>query len=421
MPAPAELSPLWTAQFGQRTSAPVIAGGSVYVAVVNEGRICALDGKTGRQRWSFAASSRIDTPPTIDNRRCLFGSHDGYVYCLDANNGELLWRYNAAPEHRRIVAYDRVESPWPVMGSVLVHKDMACAVAGRLTRVDGGMDLVALDPETGRTIWRHHLTGIYGEEAHVLPQSWYIHEEHMTNNILLGKGNAIRLYDEFGTWQFNVRDGRLEGRSSDVPQPGWPQGRRTPYNKVASERWTWCGWDRVTAAELLAGEDTYNSMAHGMQPYSRNTPKYEAWLFPAPNRWGINGIRKNKEKQFVLQPAKFTERHLDSEKMPWPPRVLHLDVKSYAFIEGGDTLLVAGGTPVGPIHRGGELRMISMANGRDRTVARLPAASIFDGIAAAHGRVFVSTVDGQVVCLGDAKAVDEAMQMRSAKTVSSQR
>ena len=73
---------------------------------------------------------------------------------------------------------------------------------------------------------------------------------------------------------------------------------------------------------------------------------------------------------------------------------------------GGDTLLVAGGTPVGPIHRGGELRMISMSNGRDRAVAKLPAAAIFDGIAAAYGRIFISTVDGQVVCLGDAKSTN---------------
>jgi hypothetical protein len=92
--------------------------------------------------------------------------------------------------------------------------------------------------------------------------------------------------------------------------------------------------------------------------------------------------------------------------MSWKPRVLNLDVKSYAFIDSGDTVLVAGGTPVGPIHRGGELRMISMSNGRDRAVARLPAAAIFDGIAAAHGRVFVSTIDGQVTCFSDVNAAD---------------
>jgi outer membrane protein assembly factor BamB len=401
MPAPSKLSELWTARFEHRTSAPVIADGKLFVAVINEGRVCALDANTGEELWDFVADSRVDTPPTIHGRLCLFGAHDGYVYCLKADDGALVWRYNAAPEHRRIVAYDRVESPWPVMGSVLVHKGVAYTVAGRLTRVDGGMYLVALDPPTGRTIWRRHLEGIYGDQAHVLPRSWYIHEEHMTNNILLAKGDAVRLYDEFGTWQFHVKDGRLEGRSSDVPQPGWPRGRRTPYDKVASERWTWCGWDRVTAAELLAGADTYNSMAHGMQPYTRSTPKYEAWLFPAANRWGIHGLRRNKQKQFVLEPAKFTERHLDPAKMPWKPRVFNLDVKSYAFVDGGDTVLVAGGTPVGPIHRGGELRMIAMADGRDRAVAKLPAPAIFDGIAAAYGRILVSTTDGRVVCFGD--------------------
>jgi outer membrane protein assembly factor BamB len=401
MKAPAKLAQLWSTRFSGRPSAPVVADDRVFVAVINDCCVCALDADTGEELWSFAAGSRVDTPPTIHRGLCLFGAHDGFVYCLRIEDGALVCRYHAAPELRRIVGYDRVESPWPVMGSVLVHDGVMYALAGRLTRIDGGMYLVALDIATGRTAWRKHLAGIYGEKAHVLPRSWYIHEEHMTNNLLLAKGRSLRLYDEFGTWQFRTDDGRLEGRSSDIPQPGWPKGRRTPFDKVAADRWTWCGWDRVTAAELMAGADTYNSMAHGMQPYTRNTPKYEAWLFPDPKRWGIHGIRRNKEKQFVLEPARFTERHGDPDKMIWKPRVLDLDVKAYAFTDGGDTLLVAGGVPVGPLHRGGQLRMISMNNGRDRAVVKLPAAAIFDGIAAARGQVFVSTVDGSVVCLGD--------------------
>ena len=284
------------------------------------------------------------------------------------------------------------------MGSVLVHGDAVYALAGRVTRADGGMRLVALDPWTGKLLWQQHLSGIYGSQAHILPQSWHVNEEHMTNNILLAKGDSLRLYDEFGTWQFSTKDGHLEGRSSEVGQPGWPKGRKTPKDPKADERWTWCGWDRVTAAELLAGKDTYNMMAPGMHPYTRGVPKYQAWLFGDRQRWGIHGIRLNKEKEFVLEPARFTERNLPPEKMPWKPRTLNLDVKAYAFAD--DTLLVAGGTPVGPHHRGGELRAISMVDGKDLAVLKLPAAANFDGLAAAYEKVYVSTVDGKVLCFG---------------------
>ena len=43
------------------------------------------------------AGGRIDTPPTIADGLCLFGSHDGWVYCLRAADGRLAWRFRAAP------------------------------------------------------------------------------------------------------------------------------------------------------------------------------------------------------------------------------------------------------------------------------------------------------------------------------------
>ena len=82
MKLPRGLRLLWTAEFGERASTPVAAGGQLFVAVINQGRLCALDAQTGRAAWSFVAGSRIDTPPTIHGPLCLFGCHDGAIYCL---------------------------------------------------------------------------------------------------------------------------------------------------------------------------------------------------------------------------------------------------------------------------------------------------------------------------------------------------
>jgi outer membrane protein assembly factor BamB len=400
-PLPRNLSVSWTLDLKERASAPTVAGGLVFLSIVNEGRVCAVDAESGEVCWTFVAGARVDTPPTIYGERCFFGCHDGWVYCLSTKDGSPQWRYNAAPEHRRIVAYDRVESPWPVLGSVLLHDGLLYALAGRLTRSDGGMYLVALNPMTGTQIWRKHLSGIYGREAHILPQSWHANEEHFANNVLLANGDALRLYDEFGTWQFDCETGEMTGRSHKIPQPGWPRGRLTPPNAVAAERWPWAGWDRVTAAELLAGSDTYNMMAHGMHPFARSTPKYQAWQFPSRDQWGIHGTRLNKEKQFVIAPAKFTERHLDVEQMPWKPRTIDLDVKSYVFADAGRTVVIAGGKPIGPHHTSGELRTIDMRVGRDLSVVPLPAPVNFDGVAVANGRVFATTIDGKLICVGE--------------------
>ena len=61
----------------------------------------------------------------------LFGCADGYIYCLTADDGRLVWRFRAAPEDRQMVAFEQVESVWPVHGAVLVRDDVAYVTAGR--------------------------------------------------------------------------------------------------------------------------------------------------------------------------------------------------------------------------------------------------------------------------------------------------
>jgi len=82
----------------------------------------------------------------------LFGCGDGRVYCLRADDGALVWRYLVAPEDKQNVCYQRLESVWPVHGSVLIESNTVYALAGRNMFFDGGMRVVLLDPVTGRRI-----------------------------------------------------------------------------------------------------------------------------------------------------------------------------------------------------------------------------------------------------------------------------
>ena len=40
-----------------------------------------------RVKWKFATGNRIVSSPVIENRRIYFGSDDGNVYAIDAENG----------------------------------------------------------------------------------------------------------------------------------------------------------------------------------------------------------------------------------------------------------------------------------------------------------------------------------------------
>lgn len=233
---------------------PVAAGGIVVVAAPDLHRLIALDAATARPRWSFTAGGRVDTPPTLDRGRCLFGAHDGWVYCLDAADGSLVWKTRAAPADTKIPAYGQLESLWPVPGSVLVLGDLAYAAAGRHPMCDGGVQVVALRVETGETVWRRALTD-------VPLTKWY--------GPKLSTDNKVKVGLDFEPVDLLVRDG----------------------DKVAMSRWR---FDPVTGEGGLELENLHYEAAGG-----RKVPR---------GLWGY-GIRQTKLVH-PKPPAAFDEREI---------------------------------------------------------------------------------------------------------------
>jgi outer membrane protein assembly factor BamB len=137
---------------GDILTQPVIADGLIFVSLVESHCVVAIDEKTREERWRFTTGGRLDVPPTIYKGLCLIGSADGYVYCLRANDGELVWRYRVGPSDVRITTYGQLSSKWPVVGGVLVVNDVAYVLAGRSCTTDGGLYLHAIDIATGNTL-----------------------------------------------------------------------------------------------------------------------------------------------------------------------------------------------------------------------------------------------------------------------------
>jgi len=206
---PAELQPLWTAKLcastgshpggvreGVRISAPVIAAGKVFLADVDAHAVVALDADTGREAWRYTAGARIDSPPTYDQGRLLFGSHDGWIYCLRAADGVLAWRFKDLPDDRWIMAYDQPESAWPVCGSVLALNGTVYFAAGRNSFLDGGIWIYGLDPATGRVIHRRQMYGPYGDDGFPITKgaSYVGHGiQGFKNDVLLTDGKYLYL------------------------------------------------------------------------------------------------------------------------------------------------------------------------------------------------------------------------------------
>jgi hypothetical protein len=122
----------------------------------------ALDGSSGKLRWSAYTGGPMKYPPAIWNDRIYAGSGDGWVYCLEAATGRQLWRFRAAPVERTIPVYGSLSSTWPVGSGVLVSDGVVYAAAG-ISTFDG-THVYALDALTGKIRWQNHTSGNTGNE-----------------------------------------------------------------------------------------------------------------------------------------------------------------------------------------------------------------------------------------------------------------
>jgi outer membrane protein assembly factor BamB len=158
MPVSTALTKKWRTAVGGKLSSVTAAGSRVFLASVDRHMLFALDSEDGSVCWSFTANGRIDSPPSICAGKVVFGSCDGSVYCLRATDGALVWRYRPQTANRKMMFFDQLEATHPVHGSVSVKDGKAYFIAGRTAVLDGGLHFVCLDVHTGREQFNHNLS-----------------------------------------------------------------------------------------------------------------------------------------------------------------------------------------------------------------------------------------------------------------------
>lgn len=211
----ADVEKIWQVDLTGRLTQPVVAGGRVYVAARDAHALHVLDAKSGKAIWGYTAGGRIDSPPTIHDGMVLFGCADGCVYCLRAADGELVWRFRAAPSDQLIVAFSQLESPWRVHGSILLEDGVAYCTAGRSTYLDGGILVFGLDPKTGKVLYETRLDtwSRTRKDAEGKPFIPSYHMEGAFSDILVSEGGHIYL----GQYKF---DRALDQQEVPYVMPG---------------------------------------------------------------------------------------------------------------------------------------------------------------------------------------------------------
>lgn len=402
---PSDVTHRWSKAIPGPLTGVVITQDRLYVAQKDAGVVHALSAKDGAEQWRFAAGARVDSPPTACGDYVYFGSADGWGYCVSADDGELAWRFRAAPEESQVVAYGRIESAWPVSGSVLVDDGIVYAVAGRSSFLDGGLYLYGLDAVTGELEFEERI-------SHRDPETGREPQETITGkrgtympgalpDILSTDGSSIFMRHS----RFNLEG---ESRPPEVDHLFSPAGfldddwwHRT-YWLVGTEMlpdyhgWPVMGCERITGRLLVhAGEHVYGfaredytkagshlglnadyhlfSAESELEPPGKPLPKDNAW-------WKV-----------------FPESRVNrswSTKLPFLAR---------GMILSGDTLFVAGtenvvdfnaAKPQGKVW----LWAVSTQDGTKQAGHPIEAAPVFDSLAASSEGLFFTTVDGRVHC-----------------------
>ncbi|KPK54784.1 MAG: hypothetical protein AMS22_05370, partial [Thiotrichales bacterium SG8_50] len=160
----ATLSARWETKLPTKPSALTSAAGKVFVSDIDTHTLYALDSNTGETKWTYTAEGRIDSPPTYYKGMVLFGSRDGWIYCLRASDGTLAWRFKDLPD-RLIGAFGQLESAWPVSGSVLILNDTLYFAAGRSSYLDGGIFVYSLNPRSGELLKSRSCYGPFDESS----------------------------------------------------------------------------------------------------------------------------------------------------------------------------------------------------------------------------------------------------------------
>ncbi|NOX52897.1 MAG: PQQ-binding-like beta-propeller repeat protein [Planctomycetes bacterium] len=361
--------------------AVTIAGGRVYFGSSADHKVYAIRLDTGQPCWSFFTEGPVRFAPTISEGRVFVASDDGWLYCLSATDGKLLWRFYGGARDERILGNGQMISRWPLRSGVAVDRGIVYFSAGMWP--SEGVFLYALDAETGAVIWRNDTSGV---DYRDLP--------HPGSNAVTGVSpQGILLANRS---QLFVPTGRNVPAAYDRET-----GKLLYYHSQPTtwgDRWggTWC---------MLVGRLLFNWRTHVAPDIDVRLGEAE----PDPN----DGIVAFDAETFELKrdfPGKLCAvvagktlyatgrgKVTAYDFEAWAAGAKPTDCmkwetphgRAYSLILAGKTLAVGGR---------GTVTLIAADTGR--VVWRDTVDGQVRSLAAADGRLLASTTDGQILCYG---------------------
>ncbi len=326
--------------------------------------------------------------------------------------GSLVWRFRAAPEERHVCVMGQVESAWPVHGSVLVRDGKVHCAAGRSSHLDGGIYVYALDPRSGEI---EHETLLRSEEPDVSryggrpfdmegansdilvagAEDIYLFQNRFNSDLTLQPMPRItKLGDRLGEPHLMTNDGFLD---------------KTWFNRTYwtyTERWPgyYFTYRGPKSGQILAFDDTTTyavkvyTERRGHSPEFRPGTGYRLIADRNTTKPVLDVMETGAEKGRGFSR---TELPIWSQKMPIRMHGMLLS-RERLYLAGPPDALPEKGAYEAMIGKGGALfRVVSTSDGSKLAEFEMDEVPVFDGLIAAGDRLYMSTMDGTLICLGE--------------------
>ena len=397
-----DLTTLWRNNVGGRLTQSVIVGGRVLLAATDAHTLYALDANNGRTMWSYVTGGRIDSAPTVSDGRVLFGSRDGWVYCLRASDGELAWRFRAAPTEARLTAFGQLESPWPVLGSVLVHDGIAYVSAGRSSYLDGGIYLHALDVRAGAVLHTRHLEGPWPDISKDVGQPYAM--LGVKPDLFTFNGTSLSMGPH--EYKMNLADHRA------FKPDGEANSQKSDLCLMASSGFlddTWHDRTFWTHSRTWPGHRVF-ALAH-VSPKSGQIVVFDKATTYAIKAFMHKSFMSPKhvsgQGYGLIADASDNEPGKNFSRLAPPKWKVIVPIRARGLMLANDMLFLAGcrdvvrkDDPAAAYEGRGEalLWVVSAVDGKRIAEYVLDAPPVNDGMSAARGKLYISSTDGTVTC-----------------------
>ena len=364
-----------------------VAGGVAYFGSSADHKVYAIELDGGQERWSFFTEGPVRFAPAIEGQRVFVASDDGWLYCLAAADGTLLWRFHGGPKDERMIGNEQMISRWPLRSGVAVDRGTVYLSAGMWP--NEGVYFYGIDAENGEVVWKNETSGID-----------YLNQPHPPSCAVTGV--APQGYLLGGEDQLFLPTGR------SVPAAYDRNTGRTSYYRSRPTSWgdRWGGSWNMLAGGLLFGWRCHVgpdiNVQLGEYPPDKNDgivafdAKTSAVKRDFPGK--LCAVVKH-GRLYMSGSGNVTAYDFESwSRGAKPADCVKWETphgRAYSLIMAGETLVVGGEGTVTAIGADkGEVLWQDKVDGQARSLA------------VADGRLLVSTTEGRITCYGPEAVAD---------------